>query len=218
MSVHLICGPMFAGKTTILLNMLDNFKNNRTLVLKHTADTRAVRQGDIETHDGRNFPATRVTSLSKIASFSQFDTIVIDEGQFFQDLTEHCQQWACWGKRVIVSCLTNGLFMEPIPHITEVMAIADQITKLTAQCNTCFEAASFSYRKKSLPSDMSVKDPRFYLGGAAEYDPCCRRCFLKRLKYDRDTQGGIFKGKGIQNVTVPMEPFRLTLNTNPLSR
>lgn len=80
-------GTMFGGKSSRLYNYYIDYKDRmdmKMLVLKHSIDSR-YSIDHIVTHDGMRIPCTAVDSLSNIDP-SVWDVIIIDEGQFFNDL------------------------------------------------------------------------------------------------------------------------------------
>lgn len=217
MPIHLICGPMFSGKTKTLIQILERLGGDNTLVIKHTADKRYDAGVDIVAHDGRKFKALGVNSLAEVSTSDEtlrkYSSVAIDEGQFFESLYAFCETWSSWGKNIYVTAISTDLFMQPILEIAKLMAVSEKITKLQAPCGTCFNPANFNYRKTPFPSDVGADDPAFYLGGAESYDNACRRCCLKRLLYDRNSQRGLFEGEGFKKLNVPLTPFTLALNS-----
>ena len=91
-TVELIIGPMFAGKSTLLLDRVRKLVNDgrRTALVKSSTDTR-YSYDHITTHAGDKLPCTSVELLLPLlrdAAFMGHDVIAIDEAQFFPDLTE----------------------------------------------------------------------------------------------------------------------------------
>ena len=67
-----------------------------------------------------------------------YDIIGVDEGQFFPDLVEFCEDMANAGKVVIVAALDGTFQRKPFPGVMELVPLAESITKLTAVCMRCF--------------------------------------------------------------------------------
>ena len=202
MPIHLITGPMFAGKTTVLLEILKAKKPNSVVLLKHRDDTRFPVRDKVLTHTGASFPCTIVQNLEDINRncYEDWCTIAVDEGQFFPNIYEMASKWACQGKEVIITAISNGLFMEPLRQIANLMAVSDKITKLTAVCTSCIADANFSYRKTPFPEHVSPTSPTFFLGGEESYKALCRRCFVKHIQHDHSQQTGMFSGEGVQKL------------------
>ena len=77
---------------------------------------------------------------------------------------------------MIISALDADFRREAFVNITELVANAEQVTKLTAVCKQCFAEASFSNR-------TSQETDLFVIGKEDKYEPLCRRCYLKKNKY-----------------------------------
>ena len=89
--LHIIFGPMFSGKSTSLLNQINCLKvyKKNILVINSIKDSR-VENNKIKTHDGLKYNAYKVDELEKelIEEIlnKQYDTVCIDEAQFFTNL------------------------------------------------------------------------------------------------------------------------------------
>ena len=80
--IHLIIGPMFAGKTTEMIRIVNKYKyaKKRCLFIKHVIDDRYNKKY-ITTHNKITEIATTATKLMNL-DVSNYDVIGIDEGQF----------------------------------------------------------------------------------------------------------------------------------------
>src|SRR5690349_3579533 len=89
-----ISGPMFSGKTSKLLAIVEvlTAMGHRVLVVKPEIDNRYGKQEEIRTHDSRSATAMLVKDetakqmLQKIATTSA-DKVIFDEVQFFDSKT-----------------------------------------------------------------------------------------------------------------------------------
>ena len=98
MSLELIMGPMFAGKSSELQSIVKRRTaiGQNVLVVKHSIDVRYLTvSGDspseIINHDKHRCSAVACELLCSLLERSDFlnaDLIIIDEGQFFEDLVE----------------------------------------------------------------------------------------------------------------------------------
>ena len=86
--LHLIFGPMFAGKTTTLINEARNISNSNILCINHSTDNRYSENTFITSHDNIQIPCIAMSSLKIIFenNISNINYIFINEGQFFPDL------------------------------------------------------------------------------------------------------------------------------------
>ena len=88
--LHIIMGPMFSGKSTKLINEINTLKmyKKNILIINSNKDTR-VQHNFIKTHNNIQYKAIKLNDLdeTKVLSIIQkYDTICIDEAQFFSNL------------------------------------------------------------------------------------------------------------------------------------
>ncbi|KAL5574929.1 hypothetical protein UlMin_016628 [Ulmus minor] len=177
--IHVIVGPMFAGKTTTLLRRLQSEKGDgrNVAVIKSNKDTR-YSLDSIVTHDGMKLPCWALADLSSFRekfgpdAYDQLDVIGIDEAQFFEDLYDFCQEAADHdGKTVIVAGLDGDYLRRSFGSVLDIIPLADTVTKLTARCELCGKRAFFTLRK--------TQETRTELiGGADVYMPVCRQHYV----------------------------------------
>jgi thymidine kinase len=211
MPIHLISGPMFAGKTTALIQALkkrdssSSSSSSSVVLLKHCNDVRYPVYNRVVTHTGDSYPCVILQSLRNldVNTYKSCSTIAVDEGQFFPDVFETTSKWANQGKEVIVAAISNGTFMEPLKPISKLMAVADYVTVLKRSCESCQAPANFNFRKTPFPEHEEPSSPSFFIGGGEAYEALCRRCFIKRIQCDNINRLGMFSGNGVNK----LEPF-----------
>ena len=176
--IEVICGSMFSGKTEELIRRLRRarFAKQRVEIYKPGIDTRYSAE-DVVSHDSNSLEATPVESPESILFLSENAQVVgIDEAQFFNErLVDVCKQLADAGKRVIVAGLDldfKGVPFGPMPNL---MAMAEDVTKVHAICVRCGDLAYVSHR-------IVADQRRVLLGESAEYEPLCRSCYNKALQ------------------------------------
>jgi len=173
--IEVIFGPMFSGKSTELLRRIRRYTvaNHRCLVVKYKNDTRYSDE-NMSTHDKQMISAQPCTDLKDIEATAIFyDVIGIDEGQFFPDIVPFCEKLANIGKTVIVAALDGTFQRKPFGSVLELVPLAEQVTKLSAVCTSCFKDAAFS---KRIGSEMEVE----VIGGADKYVAVCRQCYAMK--------------------------------------
>nr|GLL37682.1 thymidine kinase-like [Ipomoea trifida]GMD43972.1 thymidine kinase A-like [Ipomoea batatas]GMD47274.1 thymidine kinase A-like [Ipomoea batatas] len=177
--IHVIVGPMFAGKTTTLLERIKAESGNgrNVAIIKSDKDTR-YGLDSIVTHDGERMPCWPLANLSsfkqKIGSgaYDKLEVIGIDEAQFFTDLYEFCCEAADHdGKTVIVSGLDGDYLRRSFGSVLDIIPIADTVTKLTARCELCGKCAHFTLRK-------TEETRTEIIAGADVYMPVCRKHYV----------------------------------------
>ncbi|KAL6975623.1 Thymidine kinase a [Sarracenia purpurea var. burkii] len=177
--IHVIVGPMFAGKTTALLRRIKSEGNDgrNVAMIKSSKDTRYAVDS-VVTHDGTKFPCWALPNLLSFKqkfgaeAYDKLEVIGIDEAQFFDDLYEFCCKAAdCDGKTVIVAGLDGDYLRRSFGSVLDIIPLADSITKLTARCEHCGKRAFFTLRK----IDEAKTE---LIGGADVYMPVCRQHYV----------------------------------------
>ena len=173
-SIEVICGSMFSGKTEELLRRLKRakFSKIKIAVFKPEIDLRYANK-KVVSHDKNTIYSIPLKKAKDILSHVNEEQIVaIDEAQFFdKDLINVCTLLANKGKRIIVAGLDMDYLGEPFGIMPQLLAIAEQVTKVHAICIDCGENANHSFRKNT---DKKLVQ----LGKKKEYKPLCRSCFI----------------------------------------
>lgn len=156
-----------------MLREYDRLKraNIPTLLVKHTIDTRSGTDV-IKTHSGIECNALQTHHLLDINvdTLKKYDYILIDEGQFFNDLFSFCWVNANMENKIIIVAALNSNFKgELFGSITNLLGCA-KIKFLTAICK-CGEAATMS--KRLIKGD----EKEISIGGKEKYDARCIHCF-----------------------------------------
>lgn len=195
--LEVIVGPMFSGKTELLIAKLHRaqYARKRLRILKPARDTRT--QGYIASRtvnaDGTVEIADRLSAVMvrseadfrRVAAGNDYDVLAVDEAQFFPLDTPLRDSLGWFGRairdllrarrdsplRVIVAGLDMDFAEEPFGPIPGLLALADTVEKLTGVCMVCgSEAGHISQR---LVSD----DRQLVVGDAGEYQVRCRACY-----------------------------------------
>ncbi len=113
-------------------------------------------------------------ALEKLAG--EADIVAVEEGQFFDErLPDVVSRLADAGKQVVVTGLDTDFRGIPFGPMPRLMALADQVTKLTAICMVCGEQATRTQRLidgQPAPADS----PLIVIGGMGDetYEARCR--------------------------------------------
>jgi thymidine kinase len=173
MSLRLVVGPMFAGKTTEIQAVIKRYKfvGRQVLVIKPAMDNRYSGDSAIVSHDQISLEAVSVHALKdalELADFKTASVIAIDEAQFFTGLREFIETSIESGKDVIVVGLDGDAEGRPFTEVLELVAIADSVDKKTALCVHCGSPAMFT-------CSLKKRENRLEVGGADMYEPTCRK-------------------------------------------
>ena len=163
--VHVIAGCMFCGKTDEMLRLLRRFSiAGRTVILvKPRLDTRTDR---VTVDTSAEIPAATVDA----------DIVAIEEAQFFDErLPEVVEDLAAHGKQVVLTGLDRDFRGVPFGPMPRLLALADQVTKLTAICMRCGEPATRTQRLID-GEPAGADSPLIVIGGMGDetYEARCR--------------------------------------------
>jgi thymidine kinase len=175
--LHLILGPMFAGKSTFLINKATDLLNSginisEILLINHSSDAR-YDTNKICSHDGNKISALSLHNLQTLdipIKYKNIKYIFIDEGQFFNDLYESVRRLLRTKNNLqIFICGLDGDYkQEPFTNsrILDLIPYATNITKLNAKCSYCGNTAPFTKR-------ITNSSETILVGGADDYKPVC---------------------------------------------
>lgn len=176
--VHVIAGCMFCGKTDEMLRLLRRFSiaGRQVVLVKPRLDTR-TDEATVVSRSGAQHRAVSVERSSEIeAAVGNADIVAIEEAQFFDDeLPTAVEALAAAGKQVVVTGLDRDFRGIPFGTMPRLLALADQVTKLTAICMVCGEPATRTQRLidgEPAPADS----PLIVIGGIGDetYEARCR--------------------------------------------
>ena len=178
--IHVITGCMFSGKTDELLRHLRRAEiaGRRIVLIRPAVDDRTPI-GTVASRSGVAFAARSVpgsSGIPAIVSSERASLVAIDEAQFFDDgLPEICELLAAEGRSVLVSGLDQDFLGRPFNSMPILLALADQVTKLTAICTVCGEDATRTQRMVA-GRPAAKDDPLIVIGGIADdrYEARCR--------------------------------------------
>ena len=194
MSLELLIGPMFAGKSSAIQSIV---RRHRALgwpvyVVTHTIDTRYSDEPAVVNHDRLKMPAVaadKLMPLRKNSEYLESRLIVIEEAQFFPDLIPFIQTAVDYDrKHAVVVGLDGDAERQPFGRILELIPLCDRVTKLTALCKQCSDgtAALFTYDNNNSTeySASTVQshslESQIHVGGEERYSALCRKHFLSR--------------------------------------
>ena len=180
MSLNLIIGCMFSGKSTEIIKMINRLKNiNQTfLTIKPHIDDRYTTNNMIYTHDSHQrkcIVRKDLVPLFNNKEFQEAKYIIIEESQFFDDLESFViNSVEKYNKHVNVVGLDGDSNRKNFGDIHKLIPICDNIKKLKALCSICKDGteAIFSKRKCNETTQLCI-------GSFDKYTAVCRPCYLK---------------------------------------
>ena len=189
MSLEIVLGPMFAGKSSYILSSLRRYEAIGWPVLSVTSALDIRYESDaIHSHNHERHSAVSCELLSPLVlstTFADARLIVIEEAQFFNDLYKFVEYAVdTCGKDVLVVGLDGDSERRPFGRIAEIIPLCDKITKLTAMCKRCGDGspAIFTHRKDS--ADVSIIKV-----GSDTYEALCRKHYIELNQTHSSTSG-----------------------------
>lgn len=186
--LELFIGPMFSGKTSKLVEIYKQclFCNISVAVINHSIDKR-YDDTLLSTHDKVMIPCIQTNSLKKVWYYEEnnicltrledscqlirSDVILINEGQFFEDLLPAVEHMLRHNKKIYIGGLDGDFERKKFGQILDLIPLCDKVTKMTSLCSLCKNgtAGIFSKRISSETQQTVV--------GSSNYIPVCRSCF-----------------------------------------
>ncbi|HYW52052.1 MAG TPA: thymidine kinase, partial [Gemmatimonadaceae bacterium] len=188
--IEVIAGVMFSGKSEELMRRVRRatIARKRVQVFKSHLDDRYAGLYNVSSHDGRDLEANPVDSASQIAQKldPMAQVVAVDEVQFLDaGIISLATALAERGRRVILAGIDTDFRGEPFGAMPQLMAVAEQVTKLHAICVLCGNPAS---RNQRLIDGRPARwdSPTIMVGAAQSYEARCRACH--RVLRDDSTQ------------------------------
>jgi thymidine kinase len=178
MSVEVVCGPMFSGKSSYIHSIVKRYASIGVgvLVVKPLTDIRYSLKPEVVTHDDARFDCISIRNLMEIPfkHTEEASVIVVEEAQFFSDLVVFVK--SCEKKTLIVVGLDGDWQRKPFGQVLDCIPLADKVTKLTAMCQGCSDGTPglFTFRKTD-------KRDQVFVGGAETYSAYCRLCYTTSM-------------------------------------
>lgn len=177
--IEIITGCMFAGKTEELIRKVNTLMrtNHEVIVVKSAIDDR-YGLGEVISHNGNRIKAINVHNAREILKEITDDTntICVDEVQFLgPEVVRVIEHLAKNGINVVASGLDMDFRGEPFTVMSDLLARATNVTKLTSFCATCGADATMTQRLVNGEA-ASYYDPIILVGATDSYEPRCRGC------------------------------------------
>ena len=195
--LEIILGGMYAGKTSRLVEIYKQCKfcSIPVVVINHSLDIRYDNEVDAEsllsTHDKVKIPCIKTEKLFDIWSdninleedikiiprikdkfkVSTSEVILINEGQFFQDLEEFVKILLKYDKKVYVCGLDGDFERKKFGQILDIIPLCDKVTKLTSLCSICKNGNTGIFSKRI------TREKEQTVVGSDNYIPVCRKCY-----------------------------------------
>lgn len=178
MSLEIVLGPMFSGKSTYALSWIRRQRaiGKKVIVIKPDIDTRYGEYEYIVTHNQERADCMTWRTTEPLNPFilevMESECIVLDEAQFlcgikdFIKYTVHIHH-----KQVLIVGLDGDAKQRKFGEILDCIPLSTTVTKLNALCSHCKDGtpAPFCQRRETAESNPEQVD----VGGSDKYEAVC---------------------------------------------
>lgn len=178
--LELIIGPMYAGKSTELIRIINRYKclNKNIIIVNHTLNNRYGSDG-ITTHNKEK--VDNCISVSKLSDIAQplidnCNVIIIEELQFFPDAYDNIIDWCDTKEKIVIAAGLDGDFLRnPFGDVLRLIPHAEKITKLCALCKKCGDGTIANFSKRTINNKEKT-----LIGSDDLYEAVCRKHYLEK--------------------------------------
>ena len=182
-------GPMFAGKSTKLIDSYLDSSHKHKAVFKYAKDTRYSNDAEIVTHNNQRIPCNMITKCYEINNHLNQDIteIYLDEAQFFtDDLLDWLNTLKTQPDTNIKNIYLAGLNLDARGLVFSA-AFNDVIDMLANECHllysTCYICKDPATHTTLLTPEYNqqMENSNILIGGGDIYQPVCKTHFITRL-------------------------------------
>ncbi|AXK60515.1 thymidine kinase [Candidatus Chromulinivorax destructor] len=192
-SLTVIVGSMCSGKTEALIAAASKFViANPDLIgiFKPCLDNRVLANNEkdpsiyITSRNGSSIKCIAVNDVAemkKIVLEKNYAVVAIDEAQFFnkEELILFVHDMLALHKKIIVSGLDLDFRSETFGAMGDLLALADEVIKLTAICTEC-GSDTYCITQRVIDGKPAHYNDPIIMVGDIEYKPRCRNCHIIR--------------------------------------
>jgi thymidine kinase len=165
MSLHLILGPMFSGKSTRLIQHIRTFTTLEYTIctIKPDIDTRYTTTNELCTHNQEKesclvLPIDGLASVCQLPAYTEAKVVMIEEGQFFThiyDVVRHMMDVD--KKHIYISALNGDSERALFGDIYKLLPLCSHIEWLTALCKSCKDGTPGVYSKRKTRNESQIQ-------------------------------------------------------------
>jgi thymidine kinase len=180
MSLTLVIGPMFSGKSSYLLTSIRRYKEmgwpiytiTSNLDKRYTSDNKIINHN--QDYAAADASVEYLQHISGKKEYLDAKVVIIEEAQFYPDLVEFVVEAVeTDGKYLIVAGLDGDASRKPFGKLLDLIPHADSIIKLKALCKKCGDGTEALFTSKKVHDNATVD-----IGGSDKYEALCRKHFI----------------------------------------
>jgi len=192
-SLTVIVGSMCSGKTEALIAAASKFliaNPNLIGIFKPQIDTRVLANNEkdpsiyITSRNGSSIKCIAVADVAEIKKIvieKNYAVVAIDEAQFLnkEELVAFVHEMLALRKKIIISGLDLDFRSETFGAMGDLLALADEVIKLTAICTEC-GSDTYCITQRVIDGKPAHYNDPIIMVGDIEYKPRCRNCHIIR--------------------------------------
>ena len=180
MSLDIVLGPMWAGKSSYIIGKIRRYRaiGWDVLVVANPLDDRYGCHV-VSSHDKEQVSALAIGDLSTLYDephYSSCKLLVIEEAQFYKGLYDFVITAVERDKKHVVCVGLDGdAQRKPFGELLQLIPLCDNVEKIKSLCKECGDGTSalFTHRCLSIEGQIQV-------GANGTYMPLCRKHFLEK--------------------------------------
>ncbi len=180
MSLDIVLGPMWAGKSSFIIGKIRRYRaiGWDVLVIANPLDNR-YGSHVVSSHDKEQVSALAVSELETLVTqpvYTNARLLVIEEAQFYKGLYDFVKKAVeDHGKHVVCVGLDGDASREPFGELLRLIPLCDNVKKIKSLCAECGDGtpALFTHRITQTQTQIQV-------GAEGTYTPLCRKHFLQK--------------------------------------
>ena len=180
MSLEIILGPMFSGKSSYLLSSIRKYREIDwpIYIITSSFDKRYTTETKIVNHNQESCNADiaveKLSDVSEKKDYLESKVVIIEEAQFYPDLVEFVLEAVeLYDKHVIVAGLDGDASRKPFGSLLKLIPYADTIVKLKALCKICNDGTEALFTSKKVHDNATID-----IGSSDKYEALCRKHFI----------------------------------------
>jgi thymidine kinase len=187
--LKIVFGSMYSGKSSELRSDRNDWlsiRGIRILVVNYAHDKRYTDEDMVMTHNKEGVKCISVEHLAEITNGEcydesgnvvlpkDYDLILIDEGQFYDDLRDNIIHWVDILRRTVFVYGLDGNFRrQPFGQMLELIPMCDKVVKKKANCMMCNNGTEALFTWKLENNDDNAVTVE--IGAEEKYVALCRK-------------------------------------------
>ena len=177
MSLEIILGPMFSGKSSYAISYIrrQQFIGKKVLVVKPRIDNRYSQEAVLVSHNKEQIPCMLwdidEPINTSLPCFRENDCIVVEEAQFFKGL-KNSIEWLLLAhkKDIVLVGLDADAYQQKFGEILDCIPWANNVVKLQAFCCVCKDGTLAPFTKRI---NRDNNEEQICVGGQDIYQAVC---------------------------------------------